>query len=130
MLGCQIHTHADGSLNGRGIYNIYRPDSLVIFYHLHRFAGQGAKAGDTDAENKLLLFTEYLLSEGLAEGGRIVLQTNSYPNARTFPVGFLEALPYIRPAFVPKCWTCFKWNNEYSVVNGATSAWKDTAWIT
>lgn len=120
VLGCQIHTHADGSLNGRGIYNIYRPDSLVIFSTYIGSLARGAKAGDADAENKLLLFTEYLLSEGLAEGGRIVLQTNSYPNARTFPVGFLEALPLYPPGLRTEVLDMLKWNNEYSVVNGAT----------
>ncbi len=118
--GCQVQTHADGSLNGRGIYNIYRADSLVIFSNYIASLARGAKAGDTDAENKLLLFTRYLLSEGLAEGGRIVHQTNSYPNARTFPVGFLEALPLYPADLRAEVLDMLKWSNEYSVVYGAT----------
>lgn len=120
VLSLNIHYNGDGSINGKGIPAIYKPDTLV---KLSRYIGslaKGAKASDADALSKLLLFSEYLLREGLAEGGRIVLQTNSYPNARDFPVGFLEALPYYTPALRAEVVKMLKWSNEYSVIYGAT----------
>lgn len=114
-----IHYNTDGSINGTGIRSIYHPDTLV---KMSSYCGSLAKAapGDADALSKLLLFTEYLLREGMAEGGRIVMQTNSYPNARNFPVGFLLALPYYSPAMRDEVVRMLKWSNEYAVLYGAT----------
>jgi chondroitin-sulfate-ABC endolyase/exolyase len=114
-----IHYNSDGSINGKGIRSIYHPDTLAI---LSAYCGSLAKVASTDPDalSKLLLFTEYLLREGMAEGGRIVLQTNSYPNARNFPVGFLRALPYYSPAMREEVLKMLKWSNEYPVLYGAT----------
>lgn len=115
-----ITTNPDGSLNGTGIPNIYTPAEMVkISGHCASLARKANK-GDADALAKLLLFTEYLLSEGMAEGSRIVLQTNAYTNPRIFPVGFLEALPYYPPALRAEVVKMLKWANEYSVIYGAT----------
>lgn len=114
-----IHYNSDGSINGTGIRSIYHPDTLA---KVSSYCGSLARAasGDADALSKLLLFTEYLLREGMAEGGRIVLQTNSYPNARNFPAGFLLALPYYSPAMQEEVVKMLKWSNEYPVLYGAT----------
>ncbi|RPD42151.1 polysaccharide lyase family 8 super-sandwich domain-containing protein [Chitinophaga barathri] len=120
VTACQISTNPDGTLNGRGLKNIYRIDSMVIWSTYISVLAKASKASDADAIAKLELFTKYLLDEGMAEGGRIIFQTNSYPNARTFPVGFLEALPYYTPAVRAQVLDMLKWNNEYSVIYGAT----------
>ncbi|SKA44496.1 Por secretion system C-terminal sorting domain-containing protein [Chitinophaga eiseniae] len=114
-----IHYNSDGSINGKGIRSIFHPDTLV---KVSSYCGSLARAaaGDADALSKLLLFTGYLLSEGMAEGGRIVLQTNSYTQARTFPGGFLLALPYYPPAMREEVVKMLKWSNEYAVLYGAT----------
>ncbi|QJB31525.1 T9SS type A sorting domain-containing protein [Chitinophaga oryzae] len=114
-----IHYNSDGSINGTGIRSIYHPDTLV---KVSSYCGSLARAaaGDADALSKLLLFTEYLLSEGMAEGGRIVFQTNSYTPARNFPLGFLLALPYYSPAMREEVIKMLKWSNEYAVLYGAT----------
>lgn len=120
VTACQISVNADGSLNGTGIPNIYQPATLVLLSTHVGALARAANKSDADATAKLLLFTRYLLSEGLAEGGRIVLQTNSYPNARTFPAGFLEALPFYPPALREEVLNMLKWSNEYSIIYGVT----------
>jgi chondroitin-sulfate-ABC endolyase/exolyase len=120
VLGCHINYNPDGSINGRGISKIYNIDTLMLLSRHCSSLARAAKAGDLDAKSKLLSFTEYLLDEGLAEGGRIVFQTNSYPNARDFPVGFLEALPYYPAAMRTAVIKMLKWSNEYSVVYGSS----------
>ncbi len=120
VLGCNISYNTDGSIRGNGIPDIYTTATLL---NLSKHCGVLARAaehnGDTDAEAKLVLFTEYLLSQGLAEGGRIILQTNDYSPARTFPVGFLEALPYYPAAMRAEVVAMLKWANEFSVTYGA-----------
>lgn len=119
VLGCNIGYDTDGNIRGTGILKIYDPATLVLISGHCGSLARAANKGDTDAKAKLLLFTEYLMSEGLAEGGRIVLQTNSYTNPRIFPVGFLEALPHYTPALRAEVLKMLKWANEYSVIYGA-----------
>jgi len=119
VLACNIGYNADGSIKGTGISKIYDPTTLVLISTHCRSLARAANKGDADAKAKLILFTQYLLSEGMAEGGRIVFQTNSYTNARIFPVGFLEALPHYTPVLRAEVVDMLKWSNEYSVIYGA-----------
>src|SRR5690606_7070165 len=89
---------------------------------LSTYCGYLAKAylnnNDTDARAKLLLFTEYLIDQGIAEGGRNVLRTNSYANARNFPLGFIEA---IRAGIYPNnlkedVLKMLKWSHQYNII--------------
>lgn len=121
VLACNISYNTDGSIRGNGIPDIYTTATLLnLSKHCGTLARAADKLNDTDAAAKLVLFTEYLLSQGLAEGGRIITQTNDYPPARTFPVGFLEALPYYPPAMRAEVLAMLKWANEFSVTYGAT----------
>ncbi|SMC95046.1 polysaccharide lyase family 8 super-sandwich domain-containing protein [Pedobacter africanus] len=119
VLACNISYHTDGNIRGNGLLKIYDPATLVLISGHCSSLARAANKGDTDAKDKLVLFTAYLISEGLAEGGRIVLQTNSYTNPRIFPVGFLEALPHYTPALRAEVLKMLKWANEYSVIYGA-----------
>lgn len=119
VLACNIGYHTDGNIRGAGIVKIYDPATLVLISGHCSSLARAANKGDSDAKAKLVLFTEYLISEGLAEGGRIVLQTNSYTNPRIFPVGFLEALPHYTPVLRAEVLKMLKWANEYSVIYGA-----------
>ena len=123
VTGCSISRNADSSITGRPLTSItiYYPDSLVL---LSKYCGLLARAyvnnGDTDAQSKLLLFTEYLLDQGLAEGGRNVLLTNDYNNTTAFPVGFLEALSTYPAAMRGQVIRLLKWSHEYGKIYAAT----------
>jgi|GEM_PF-954893 len=114
-----IGTNTDGSIKGRGLTALHHADTLVMLStHCGNLARAYIKNGDTDARDKLLLFTEYLLDQGLAEGGRNVLRTNSYANARNFPVGFLEALNVYTGNLKSEIIKMLKWSHQFNIVYG------------
>ena len=123
VAACAIRRNADSSITGRPLdsITIYYPDSLVL---LSKYCGILARAyvknGDTDAQSKLLLFTEYLLDQGLAEGGRNVLLTNDYNDTPIFPVGFLQALSVYPPAMRTQVIRMLKWSHEYGKIYAPT----------
>lgn len=67
-------------------------------------------------KDALIVFTEYLIDQGLAEGGRNVLPTNSYHNARTFPLGFLDALGVYPADMRAQILAMLKWSHEYNLI--------------
>ncbi|MGV3545781.1 MAG: polysaccharide lyase family 8 super-sandwich domain-containing protein [Pedobacter sp.] len=115
---CGITTNPDGSLRGRGISAIYNIDTLLkISGHVQSLARAYGLNGDNDALAKLRTFVSFLEEQGLAEGGEIVIPYNNYTGVRNFPVGFLEALPYIADAdsklAVIKM---LKWSHEFNTI--------------
>jgi len=120
VANCSISRNTDNSIKGRGIIDLNNADTLVL---LSTYCGYLARAyinnNDTDARDKLLLFTEYLLDQGLAEGGRNVLRTNSYANARDFPIGFLEAMNVYPTGLRADVMKMLKWSHQFNIVYGA-----------
>jgi hypothetical protein len=115
---CGITTNADGSIKGRGIADIYNLDTLLqIGTHLQSLARAYGLNNDADALAKLQSFLPYLLEQGLAEGGEIVVPYNDYTSVRNFPIGFLEALPYIANADVKNALIkMLKWSHEFNTI--------------
>ncbi|HEY0769285.1 MAG TPA: chondroitinase family protein, partial [Sphingobacteriaceae bacterium] len=117
VLKSSIKRNQDNTIKGRAITSLTNQDTLVMLAnHCGSLARAYRKNNDKDARDKLLLFTEYLLDQGLAEGGRNVITTNTYAEARTFPVGFLEALPIYSPAMRSDIIKMLKWSLEYNQI--------------
>lgn len=117
VLKSAISRNQDNTIKGRAITSLANQDTLVMLAnHCGSLARAYRKNNDKDARDKLLLFTEYLLDQGLAEGGRNVITTNTYAEARTFPVGFLEALPIYSPAMRSDVIKMLKWSLEYNQI--------------
>ncbi|MGX5816752.1 polysaccharide lyase family 8 super-sandwich domain-containing protein [Chitinophaga lutea] len=115
-----IAVQSDGALGGKGIPTIYQSATLVtIATHVGALAG-GVANSKPGAQAMLELFAQYLLSEGLAEGGRIVMQSNSYTPARTFAAGFLDAMPYLSAGVAAEVMDMLKWSNEFSITYSPT----------
>ncbi|HTN21794.1 MAG TPA: polysaccharide lyase family 8 super-sandwich domain-containing protein [Pelobium sp.] len=115
---CAIVRNTDGSIKGRGIATIYNVDTLTqLSAYCSALARAYGKNNDADALNKLNLFVEYLLDQGLAEGARVTMPYNDYTASRTFPVGFLEALPYLSSITVKaEVLKMLKWSNEFNTI--------------
>ena len=114
---CGISRNADGTITGRGILATNKADTLVLIStHIQSLARAFIKNADADAKAKLLLFTEYVIDQGVAEGGRNDLATNSYTNTRAFPVGFLEALSLYPEPLRTDVINMLKWSNEYNKI--------------
>lgn len=123
VAACDIARNPDNSIYGRSLLDItiYHPDTLLMLSnHCGALARAWLQLADADARDQLLLFTEYLLDQGVAEGGRNVLLTNDYPPALGFPVGFLEALPVYTPALREEVIRMLKWSNEYNKIYAST----------
>lgn len=114
-----ISRSPDNSLKGRGLLNLHDADTLAL---MSTYCGYLAKAyinnSDNDAGNKLLLFTEYLIDQGLAEGGRNALRTNYYNAARDFPLGFIDAL---KTGIYPQnlrneVIKMLKWSHQFNII--------------
>lgn len=118
---CGITTNTDGSFKGRGIASIYDLDTLLqISTHVQSLARAYGLNNDADALAKLQVFLPYLLEQGLAEGGEIVVPYNDYTSVRNFPIGFLEALPYIANTDVKKAIVkMLKWSHEFNTIYNA-----------
>lgn len=112
-----ISRDKDNSIKGRGITAIAIPDTLV---KISSYCGILARSfllnNNREAKDALIVFTEYLIDQGLAEGGRNVLPTNSYHNARTFPLGFLDALAVYPADMRAQVLAMLKWSHEYNLV--------------
>src|SRR5690606_25668670 len=113
-----ISTNADGSLKGRGIYDIYNLDTLLTLSNYVAYLSRAyVKNGDSDALTKLNAFVPYLLDQGLAEGGRVITPYNNYSASRNFPVGFLEALPLLsNPQHKEALVKMLKWSLEFNQI--------------
>jgi len=119
VTGCNISRNADSSIKGR-------PQPYVTIYHLDtlnllsRYCGILGNAWlnnhDSTARSQLLLFTEYLLDQGLAEGGRNVILTNDYNNIDTFATGFLQALPAYPVSMRQDVVRMLRWSHEYNKI--------------
>lgn len=114
---CGIGRNADGTIKGRGILATNNVDTLVLITtHIQALARAAIKNGDVDAKNKLLLFTEYIIDQGISEGGRNDLATNSYTNTRAFPVGLFEAMSLYPEPLKTDVIKLLKWSNEYNKI--------------
>jgi len=120
--GLNIIANADGTLNGRGIYDIYELDTLLKIANYVAYLSRAyIKNNDTDALSKLNSFMPYLLEQGLAEGGRIVMPYNNYTASRNFPIGFLEALPLLNSQPVQDAVIkMLKWSHEFNTIYDAS----------
>ncbi|MBO9586241.1 MAG: T9SS type A sorting domain-containing protein [Flavobacterium sp.] len=126
VAACNITRNADGSITGKGLTTeIEDPNSLVtISTHVGNLARAAVRNSDTDARAKLQLFVEYLLDQGLAEGGRNSIQSNNYTPCQNFPVGFLQSLSdyygagtaALAPELRAEVIKMLKWSNEYNVI--------------
>lgn len=114
---CGISRNTDGTIKGRGLLTAHNPDTLVLFStHIQSLARAFIRNNDVDAKDKLLLFTEYIIDQGVAEGGRNDLATNAYTNARAFPVGFFEALSIYPEPLRTDVINLLKWSHEYNKI--------------
>jgi len=119
VTGCNISRNADSSIKGRPQpdVTIYHTDTLNL---LSRYCGILANAWlvnhDTVARSQLLLFTEYLLDQGLAEGGRNVILTNDHNDIDTFATGFLQALSAYPTAMRRDVIRMLQWSHEYNKI--------------
>lgn len=111
-----IGRNTDGSIKGKAIADLYLLTNLLsISDNCGALAYSYFKTNDTDALNKLNLFVEFLIDQGLAEGGRCVTPYNDYTAARSFPLGFLEAATYItNPTVKTELIKMLRWSNEYN----------------
>ncbi|WP_281228975.1 Ig-like domain-containing protein [Flavobacterium aquiphilum] len=126
VTACNITRNPDGSITGKGLTTeIEDPNSLVtISTHVGNLARAAVRNNDADARAKLQLFVEYLLDQGLAEGGRNSIQSNNYTVCQNFPAGFLQSLSdyygagtvALAPEFRDEVIKMLKWSNEYNVI--------------
>lgn len=116
VTGLNITTNPDGTLNGKGIYDIYKLDTLLKISNYVAYLSRAyVKNNDADALAKLNAFIPYLIEQGLAEGGRVVIPYNDYSSARNFPIGFLEALPLLSNTAVKESMVkMLKWSHEFN----------------
>ncbi len=108
-----------GTLNyTRGLLSDSNPDSLVKFSkYCNIFARKYFNNPTQSNLDTLTLFTRYLIDQGVAEGGRNVMETNSYTNARTFNNNFLIVVPLISDANVKADLVkMLRWSNEYNKI--------------
>jgi hypothetical protein len=118
-----ITRNADNSIVGRPIdsITIYYPDKLkLISKHCGVLARAWYNNSDAAAYNNLQLFTEFLLDQGLAEGGRNVILTNDYKTCDTFSLGFLQAIQVLPSNLRSGVMGMLKWSNEYNKIYAAS----------
>lgn len=114
---CAIRRNADGSITGRGQLFFYHEseDTLVQASKYCAYLAEAAiHNGDEDAKTKLLDFVEYLLDQGLAEGGRLFLHLGHYGVTRSFPVGFLEGMQLYPASLKAEVIKMLKWHLGYN----------------
>ncbi|PTQ93958.1 putative secreted protein (Por secretion system target) [Mucilaginibacter yixingensis] len=133
VTGCGIYRNADGSINGtRGLMYLNNVDTLVkISNYVGYLTAAASRNNDNVAKSNLLLFTEYLLDQGLAEGGRNNIHTNDYTNCRNFPVGFLQAVKsgLLTDSLNKGILRMLKWSNGYNVIYNPNATWVETDFI-
>lgn len=113
---CNI-TDTGGFVKGRGLLNINNQDTLVKLAGYCSALGRAYNQNnDTVARTKLILFTKHLLDQGVAEGGRNVINTNVYLNAREFTDRFLYAMPAYPDSLKAEVIKMLKWSNEYNKI--------------
>ncbi|MEJ8844080.1 polysaccharide lyase family 8 super-sandwich domain-containing protein [Lacibacter sp. H375] len=105
-------SESNGVIIGRGLLYLHDQDTLT---KLAAYCSRFAREGDS---SRLVLFTKYLIDQGLAEGGRNVMETNSYTNARNFSNYFFDALAtgYYTGSVRTDVIKMLKWSNEYNKI--------------
>jgi len=117
VIGCNISRNSDSSITGRGLLFLSNVDTLVQLSQYVGYLSEAAiKNNDADAKAKMLLFVEYLLDQGLAEGGRNSIQMNNYTPCQTFPIGFLEGMSLYPSWMKTQVVKMLKWSNEYGLI--------------
>jgi len=134
VTGCGIYRNTDGSINGtRGLSYLHNLDTLVQIGNYVGYLTEAAvNNNDADAKSKLLLFTEYILDQGLAEGGRNNVPTNDYTHCQNLPVGFLQAVNsgLLTDSLNKGMIKMLKWSNGYNIIYNSTgSLWVMTDYI-
>lgn len=92
-----IRQNPDGTVVGKPLplKTYTTPGDLVkLSYNIVALTYAADVMKDKKAEELLILYTRYLLDQGIAEGGRAFVPTNSYENARGFLLGFMYAMPF------------------------------------
>ncbi|WP_162846952.1 polysaccharide lyase family 8 super-sandwich domain-containing protein [Mucilaginibacter gracilis] len=121
VANCGITRNADNSIKGRGISATSNVDTLVLLStHCGALASAYGLNGDTDALSKLRLLVEHLIDQGVSEGGDNIIAYSDYTSARAFPVGFLQALPYLDSTTKSDVMKMLKWSNEYNRIYQTT----------
>uniref|UniRef100_UPI00047A73FC chondroitinase family polysaccharide lyase n=1 Tax=Pedobacter glucosidilyticus TaxID=1122941 RepID=UPI00047A73FC len=102
----------------RGLLSDINQDSLVKFSrYCNIFARKYFNNTTQSNLDTLTLFTRYLIDQGVAEGGRNVMETNAYDNARVFNDNFIIVAPLISDANVKSdLIKMLKWSNEYNKI--------------
>lgn len=134
VTGCGISRNADGSITGtRGLMYLNNLDTLVQMGNYVGYLTQAAvKNNDAAAKSNLLLFTEYLLDQGLAEGGRNSVRTNDYSHAQSLPVGFLQVVKsgMLTDTLNKGIIKMLKWSTGYNIIYNTTgNQWVETDFI-
>jgi hypothetical protein len=127
---CNIHRNADGSITGRGLRSLDQEDSMV---QLSTYCGYLAQAAihqsDNEAKTDLILFTEYLLDQGLAEGGPLFLHLGHYGQSLKFPTGFLQAMSLYPEELKKEVVKMLKWHVGYNRIYKNTEADPNTDYM-
>jgi hypothetical protein len=125
--GCGIYRNIDGSINGaRGLLYLNNVDTLVQIGNYVGYLTEAAvNNSDSVAESNLLLFTEYILDQGLAEGGRNNIGESDYSHCRNFPIGFLQAVKsgLLTDTLQQGIIKMLKWSNGYNAIYNLTTTW-------
>ncbi len=109
---CNI-SETNNIIIGRGLLSVTDQDTLA---KLANYCRVFARSGTTTSLSRLMLFTKYIIDQGVAEGGRNVMATNSYTNARSFTDDFLLALPAYSGTLRTDVIKMLKWSNEYNKI--------------
>ncbi len=113
---CNI-SETNNEIVGRGLLSVTNQDSIVKWAnYCSTFARSYLLNNNITSQTRLIFFTRYLIDQGMAEGGRNVMETNSYTNARTFNDKFLEAIPAYTGALRTDVVKMLKWSNEYNKI--------------
>ncbi|RFS17203.1 polysaccharide lyase family 8 super-sandwich domain-containing protein [Emticicia sp. C21] len=114
---CNIRRNADKSITGRGLFSLNNEDTLVQVSNYCAYLAQAAiKSSDTDAKNKLIAFTEYLVDQGLAEGAPFLLELGHYRNIISFTTGFLMGMSLYPEDLKSEVIKMLKWHVGYNII--------------
>ncbi|MGJ7030188.1 polysaccharide lyase family 8 super-sandwich domain-containing protein [Niabella hirudinis] len=115
VTACHIRRNPDSSITGRGQLYLDNEDTLLqVSTYCGYLAGAVIHNADNDAKKKLLDFTEYMLDQGLAEGGRLFLNLGHYKQSLNFPLGFLTAMPLYPNEMKARVLKMLKWHIGYN----------------
>ena len=77
------------------------------------------KGGDLEAQNKCTELVEYLINQGVTEGGPTVISSSAYTHVALFFNGFLDAIPVLQPSLKADVLKLLKWSLSYGQFYGS-----------